>query len=405
MRDGVFLDFPRSEYRQRVSKTRKIMERESIDGLILTMRENIEYISGFQTILFYYPFKQFCLILNMDDDPYLVVDQLHTTTAANTSWTNNVRVWGTDGVSHLDAISKAVGEAGLTNKRVGMELGASTRLNMTQFDYELFRKKLPWMKLVDGAAIPREARMVKSEEELSRVRMASQILAKAWKTGFESLRAGMTEKEFLRSIEIEMLRLGADSGYNKAEGILHVSTGKEKMRQYGSVPVDRRIEKGDFVRIDGGATFKRYSCDMTRSFYFGQKPSPEDRHLMDALIRAHARIPEVVRPGITSGQIVDEVLKIFREERVEKAVVKWNTAKTQFKYLIGHGIGLIMHEDPYIVQGGEFKWREKMVFACELLLKEFEEENTYEIGKSGAKLLTPLEHKSAFSEGEHWKLA
>jgi Xaa-Pro dipeptidase len=155
MRNGLFLDFPRSEYARRLSRIREIMEREEVEGLILTMRENIEYVSGFQSMLYYFPFKQFCLIVNMTDEPCLVVDQLHVVTAVNTSWVKNLKVWGKDNLGHVEAITQAVNEAGLADKRVGMELGPNTRLSMTQFDYALLRSSLPEMNVVDGGSMMR----------------------------------------------------------------------------------------------------------------------------------------------------------------------------------------------------------------------------------------------------------
>jgi Xaa-Pro dipeptidase len=403
VRRAPYLDFSLGEYRQRLSAIRRAMEEQAIDGLVLTMRESLEFISGFQDISVTYPFKQFFLVVSASDEPYLIVDELHRATARGTSWTENVETWGGKGDTHMDAIYRVIEEAGLSKKRVGMELGPSMRLNMTQLDYERFRKRFSEMEVVDASDLLRSVRRIKSEEELKRIRKASAITVEAWKACFEGLREGMTEKEFLNGIEIEMLKRGADPGYNRVEGVLHVSSG-DRMKQYGSVPVERPIKKGDFIRLDGCATYRRYVCDMTRSFYFGEPPNARNKRLMDALIGAHARILEVVRPGVRSAEIVAAVLKVFKEQGVEKQIVRWYTVKTGLKYIIGHNLGFVIHEEPYIVEGGQSVWEEKMVFASELILSEFEEENTYEVTKDGCRLLTPLEHKSAFLEGEPWKL-
>lgn len=219
------------------------------------------------------------------------------------------------------------------------------------------------------------------------------------------MREGVTERQLLNRVETEMLQREADPGYNRTEGVLHLCSGKQRAVQYCAVPVDRPIKKGDFVRIDGGAVFKRYVCDLTRSFYFGKRPNTRDQKIMNALIRAHGTIPKTVKPGITSAEIVNAILEVFRDEHVDEHVVRWSTTRTGSKYVIGHNFGLVIHETPYIVEDDRTEYEEKMVFASELLLGEFEEENDYEITRDGCRLMTPLEQKAGFEEGEEWELS
>ncbi len=404
MKQALFSDFPLSEYKERIARVRKKMDENDVDGLFLTTRENIEYISGFQTVAMTYPFKQFGLILPRDDDPCLVIDILHKPNAKLTSWVDNLKIWGGVDVSHMDAVVQGIKDGELSNKKVGMELGPEMRLNMTILDYEDLKKNLPKMKIVDASDLTRSVRIIKSRLELERIKKACEITCKAFKAAFETLREGMTERDFLNLIEIEMLKRGADCGYNRVEGVVHLCTGPERSGQYAAVPVDRAIKRGDFVRLDGGAQYKRYVCDVTRSFYFGVKLDTNKKRRMKALIKVHDSIPEVVKPGITSAEIVDAVLKVFRDEGVERDIVRWVTPRLGSRYIIGHNFGLTVHEEPDIFGGGKSVWRENMVFACELILGEFEEENDYLVTKDGCRLITPLEHKAEFEEGETWRV-
>jgi Xaa-Pro dipeptidase len=404
MRKAPFADFPLSEYKSRMARFQDAMDEQNVDGMFLTTREAIEFISGFQTIAMTYPFKQFAVVVPRDGDPTLVIDILHRPNAANTSWVENLKVWGEKGMNHIDALEQALREAGLANKKVGAELGPETRLNMTILDYEALKKRLPKMKVVDGSGITRHIRMVKSKEELQRIRRACQITVESFGAAFEGLRDGMTERAFLNSIEMEMLERGADCGYNRVEAVVHVCTGPQRKGQYAAVPVDRKIRKGDFARIDGCAQYKHYLCDITRSFYFGTKVDSTRQHRMDALIKAQEAIPKFARPGMKSSELVDEVIRVFKEEGVADQIVRWVTPRTGLKYIIGHNFGFVIHEDPDIYEGGTDVWKENMVFASELIIGEFEEENDYLITKNGCELLTPLQHKASFAEGEPWKI-
>jgi len=404
MRKAPYADFSLGEYRDRLSRLRKAMDERKVDGMFLTTREAIEFVSGFETIAMTYPFKQFAVVVPRDRDPILVIDVLHIPNAANTSWVDNVKVWGEKGTTHMDGLVDAITEAGLAGKTVGSELGPETRLNMTILDYEALKRRLPKMKVVDGSDITRKIRMVKSPEELARIRKACEITCESFGAAFEKLRQGMTERAFLNSVEMEMLERDADCGYNRVEAVIHVCTGPDRKGQYAAVPVDRKIAKGDFVRIDGCAQYKHYVCDMTRSFYFDTEVDSAKKKRMNALVKAQQAIPKVARPGVTSDELVNTVLEVFKNEGVADQIVRWVTPRQGAKYIIGHNFGFVIHEEPDIYEGGKDVWRENMVFACELILGEYEEENDYLVTKNGCELLTPLEHKASFKQGEPWKI-
>jgi Xaa-Pro aminopeptidase len=380
------------------------MEKRDIDGVIATTRDNIEYISGFTTMALRYEFKQFALIIPFEGEPALVLDTVHIGNAKNTSWIENLKIWGIDGRNYVDCIKEICNELGIHNRRIGMEL--NWRLNMTQNQFDYLKKDLAKAEIVDATDIFEDIRVVKSDEEVRRIKKACDITVMSWKEAFDSLKAGKTERDLLNDITISMLEKGADNNYNyyAGKGALHLRSGEKRKTQMGPAISDRVIKSGDIIRIDGGASYKGYVCDMCRTFIFDGMPNNEQQKLFDTLVEAHKIIPDTIKPGFTTTDIYRSIMRVVKEAGHDKHVVRWGHANLPFSHLIGHNIGFHIHERPDIYDGEMTVWKPGMVMAVELLLGEYEEENDYLITEEGCELLTPLEHKSGYLEGETWKI-
>jgi Xaa-Pro aminopeptidase len=106
-------------------------------------------------------------------------------------------------------------------------------------------------------------------------------------------------------------------------------------------PSGRRIEPGDPVVIDFGATFDGYRSDMTRTFCVGGAPSPELARVFEVVAEAQAAGVAAVADGVVTGAI-DKVCR----DRI--ALSGWAEA---FEHGTGHGVGLDIHEAPAVGQG------------------------------------------------------
>ncbi len=121
------------------------------------------------------------------------------------------------------------------------------------------------------------------------------------------------------------------------------------------MPTDKKIKNGEFVVIDFGACIDGYNSDMTYSFLIGAKDD-EKKKLFNAVFYAQLFATEMIAPGRTK---VKEL-----EERAKKELKKYDLDKF-FIHSLGHGIGIDVHEFPYINMKNEMVVEPNMIFTIE----------------------------------------
>ncbi|MBX9918771.1 MAG: M24 family metallopeptidase, partial [Mycolicibacterium frederiksbergense] len=118
---------------------------------------------------------------------------------------------------------------------------------------------------------------------------------------------------------------------------------------------DRELRVGDIVVVDiGGPYAPGYNSDSTRTYSIGE-PDPEIARRYAVLQRAQAEAVGAVRPGITAGSV----------DAVARDVLAAEGLAEVFVHRTGHGIGLSVHEEPYIVAGNEITLEPGMAFSVE----------------------------------------
>ena len=398
MRQAKYLDFPLDEYKVRYGKAKKLMQDHAIDALFLTDRSNVEYFTGFTTISWRLRDKQFYTLIPRDEmeKTVLIVDTVHEGNAENTSWVQDVRYWSPEGKSYIDLTMETICDLELEKATIGMELGHGQRIWMTQMDFDVIKKSLPKANLVDASDLVGKVKAIKSKLEIERIRRACKITCEAIKAGFESFRKGMSERDLSNLMVQYMLEGGADSCYY-GNSIGYFSVRANRPAQMTPVPVDREIEKGDIIRVDGGAVYKSYQSDIIRMAIVGEKPSEDHEKLYNALAKAFEATEKVIKPGATPSEIFNRYVDVIRKEGYEKLMPRWTSTRG---VIFGHGLGFEIHEEPFLCNGIKRRLEEGMVFAFEQGLKihpdsllSLDLEENFLVTKKGCELLSPLERK------------
>ncbi len=357
---GTYAPFPRAEYQRRLERLRRVMAQQGLDALLLTAKENVVYFSGLQTIGWDSKHRPLGLVVPADGrPPVLVVPESLEFVAYESSWIEDVRLWGGVRVpgappDPILAIRRALEDLRLTAARVGWELGYGTRLAMPQADYEALRAALPQMKVVDGAPALWQVRIVKSPAEIEAIRRACAATSHAFQVGFAALREGMSERELAGILFREL----AATGYRP--GFVMVRSGRLKYRMINVEPFDKPLQRGDLVVVDLGATYKDYWSDFMRMASVGE-PTPEQRAFFACELAAQQAGVAAIRPGIPTRAIFQACWEVIREmgfaehARIER---------------VGHGVGLDVHEPPSIAVDGETVVEEGMVLTVEPIFSD-----------------------------------
>jgi Xaa-Pro dipeptidase len=365
VRDAAYLDFPLDEYRSRYERIQATMRVDHLDALLLTTRENVEWASGFSTVSWRLNEKRFWLFVARDRDPVLFVDGVHEANAAMTSWVEDVRIWGVGGVDNIDLLSDSVRELCPPQPVIGTELGAESAIRMTFSEFEAIRRELSDAAFIDADPLLGRVRAIKSGTEIQRIRRACEITEAGYRVGFHAIRAGSTERELVNIIVTEWLRLGAGTPYNaNNRGYLSLQAGR--VRQMSPTPVDRAIEPGDLIRVDGGAVYLGYCADICRNAIMGEPPPKVQKYAVGTR-HVVERTLEAIRPGATSTAIYaasDEATRAIGFELYRRPLT--NAVGDAATGYVGHGLGLEIHEYPNIMAGGEAVWVEGMCGAIEV---------------------------------------
>ncbi|MEM0313492.1 MAG: Xaa-Pro peptidase family protein [Candidatus Bathyarchaeia archaeon] len=185
-------------------------------------------------------------------------------------------------------------------------------------------------KLEPRGALVWSLRRIKAAEELELMRKAAELACEGMKTAREVLSPGMREYEVAAEIEYAMRRRG--SWGTAFETI--VASGVRSAYPHGGC-VDRKIEAGDLVVIDIGASYCHYRSDMTRTFVAGE-PSEKQKQIYDLVRTAQEKAIMSIKPGVKASD-VDAAARTV----IEKAGYGEN-----FVHGLGHGVGLEVHEPP-----------------------------------------------------------
>lgn len=228
---------------------------------------------------------------------------------------------------------------------VGIEASYLNHADYTQLEDALagFARLRPVDALVE------QLRMVKVPDEMDRLRRAGKI---AERVAYESLQTwwpGMTELDLAAIITEKFRALGGDR-----LTMLSVTAG-ERSPMLNGTPTEREIREGEVVRIDVIGTIANYYCDVARTAVVGQ-PSPEIQDIWQKLVSCRDMVLEMIRPGASAHAIFKKYI-----ERMDA----WNFPTLHF---LGHGLGLTLHEEPYLNRYSDCTLEEGMVLAIEPLV-------------------------------------
>lgn len=207
------------------------------------------------------------------------------------------------------------------------------------------------LKIVDSEKAFTDAMSIKQQYELDLIKKACVITDEAFTTLLGRIKEGMSENEVAAELEYLMRKLGASGtsfdtivAFGKNSSVPHHETG------------DTKLKYGDVILIDFGCKVGGYCSDCTRTFLFGNdKKHGEFIKAYDHVLKAHMLVKENVTDG-TTGKEGDAFARDYLK--------KYGLDK-YFTHSLGHGIGINIHEHPYLSPKSENVLKYGMVFSDE----------------------------------------
>ena len=179
-----------------------------------------------------------------------------------------------------------------------------------------------------------ELRKVKDEKELEFMRKAGELTSEGMKAAYETIRPGVREYEVAAEIEYAMRKTGS---WGTAFETIVASSVRSAFPHGGCT--DRKIQTGDLVVVDIGATYKYYRSDMTRTIVAG-KPSAKQKKIYEVVRLVQEKAFQAVKPKAKAKDIDAIARKVIEDAGYDE----------YFVHGLGHGVGLEVHEPPTLNQ-------------------------------------------------------
>lgn len=335
--------FTESEYRDRHQRAQAFMDRDGLDALVVSEKNNYWYFSGLISYqLDHIQRPQIC-ILPKSGKPLLLVYGNDKAKAKALPWVGEVRAY-TDVPFPREMIAGCVKEMGLGEAKLGFELGDDQRLGFPVNYLSGLTEALPKAEIKDGTAALTEMRIVKSPQEIDFIRKACEISVNAYARCLPQLRPGMTRREVADRLYISMIEEGA---HPRHPGFLMLNAST----RYD----DRRYEKGDRMIADFGACYEGYYGDVTRMAIFGE---PTADHKKDH--ETACDVIDICFESMKPGTSIAEVSRVANRELVKRGYEPVDSPKR-----IGHGIGMSRAEPPSLNEVEKDLYRPGMILALE----------------------------------------
>jgi Xaa-Pro dipeptidase len=353
--------------KQRAHEALSNLEKVGIDAVILFPGPNIGYFTGFKIG----PSERLAAaIIPQRGEPWFIVNKLEEELRGLKPWFNKKVIWQ----EHEDPIKL------LVSTLKDNELGSATIGIPEDAPWvwvNAIKALLPNSKFVDASISLGYTRMVKTAQELGWMRKSCEIADKALENGFSKMKTGMTEQELSTTILAEINSLGGGQTF------IGVLFGENAALPHGG-PAGRRLKPGDCVLVDMGCTFNGYWSDLTRTAFYGE-PKEKHRIIYETVLEANQAAFKAIKPGVTCESVDYAARKVIEDAGFGE----------YFIHRLGHGIGIQVHEHPYIVRNNKMKIATGMTFSDEPGIYIVGEvgvriEDTVVCNETGAETLTNL---------------
>ena len=358
----------------RIEKARKLMADHKIDALMLTGGTSLVYFSGMQWGL---SERLLAMVLPLKGDAFYVCPAFEEERAREQiakgplGHSADVRTWE-EHESPYERVAQGLGDRGIASGRLGIE-------ETVRFVFsDGVAQAAPAVKLVSGTPVTAGCRVTKDSHELALMRHAAAVTLKAYEAAYRALKEGMTQNDFQQLVQQAHRRLG----YNGSAG---VQIGQYSALPHGSL-TPQVVKEGTILLIDGGCTVEGYVSDISRTFVLG-KPTDKMKKVFEIELRAQTAALKAARPGLPCEAVDAAARKVVED-------AGYGPGYKYFTHRVGHGMGMDVHEWPYLVKGNTLPLARGMTFSDEpgiYIRGEFgvRLEDDMVITDTGAELFTP----------------
>ncbi len=315
----------------------ELMNNKGISSLMLIPSPNLYYATGLQIHL---SERLITAIIPAKQESMVICPSFEEERIRNSTYITDIRTWDED-EDPFKLTGNCLSELEFSSESIALDG------NMPFNFYSRLADVLPHTQFVDSSPLLNTARITKSDEEIHLLKRASSITAEGILESIEQTSVGMTELDVAQIVKEHLSKRSGEPAS------CLVQSGPNSAIPHGSAS-DRKIEKNDVLLIDAGTTIAGYYGDITITTVIGE-PSERFKKIYDLVLRANRAGFERADEGIPC----EAVDKTARDLIVSEGFGEY------FTHRLGHGIGLEVHEHPYLVNGNKQKLEVGMAVTIE----------------------------------------
>ncbi len=327
-------------YAARLERLRAELGRRGVDGLLVSQPESRFYLSGYTG--HDQPPRDSAGYLLIGRTEALLLTDLRTTEQAGQETSYEVVAYPTRSLAPASVAERA--------RRLGIGRLAFEAIHLPYATWRSLAAEMPEVEMVGLDDVVDRLRVTKDPAELAALQAAVDVLDRCFEHLIGWIEPGMTERQVAREVEQYLIEHADGPSFPSI-----VASGPNGSMPH-AVPTDRAIREGEGVTIDIGARVAGYCSDMTRTICLGEPADPKLRDVHAVVLAAQEAAEAGIRPGMTGRE----------GDSIARDVLAKACYAEAFTHSLGHGIGLEVHEPPWLsrVQGDE-TLEPGMVFSVE----------------------------------------
>lgn len=329
----------KADLRQRRARAAETLRSLGLEAVLLTPGPDLFYLTGFEHS--HAGERLLALVLRSDGSFSWIVPEMNVpqVTEATSLGAADLRRWS-DAETFLPALREATSR--LTSIAFDDEARAGFLLDLLAI--------APDLRVHKAGEIARALRVRKDADELATMRAAARTVDETIPEAISLCRPGRRENEIEEDLKRALLRRSPESSV----AFSIIASGENSSLPHHETGT-RVLQSGDVVVLDYGTRLHGYHSDITVTCSVGEPADAEVRKVYRTVWEAQQRALEAVRPGVPCEAI----------DRAARAQITAAGYGDYFIHRTGHGLGLQVHEAPYMVEGNSEPLEEGMVFSVE----------------------------------------
>lgn len=318
------------------------LARLDLYALAVVPGASLAYLTGLD---FHLSERPTVALFRQNGAPVFVAPELEAGKLTKTAFDIYICTYGEDPSTWPEVFREAARAGGLDGQRIGIEPGS-----MRAFELRMLQEAMPGATYPDGREALDALRICKDAHEIEKMRSAVQVAEEAMRRMLAAMEPGITEREAASRLTARLL----DTGCAPEIPFPPIVAFGSSSANPHAVPGDRALRSGELILCDWGANVEGYFSDMTRMFAYGD-PGNDARHIVEVVGRARQVAAQIAGPGVPASEV----------DRAARAVIERAGFGERFVHRTGHGVGLEIHEAPYIRDGNPMLLRPGMAFTIE----------------------------------------